>query len=78
MYFINFVYKFLLSLVKIFFLSSRLARIKTEARRRREERDRIERLKQLEQERREKAFMEKFSEWNVQHDGRVELSLVIY
>ncbi|XP_060077280.1 EF-hand calcium-binding domain-containing protein 5-like [Ylistrum balloti] len=55
---------------------NRLARIKAEAKRRREERDRLELLKQQERERREAAFMEQFSNWNVQPDGRVELSIV--
>ncbi|XP_021357900.1 EF-hand calcium-binding domain-containing protein 5-like isoform X2 [Mizuhopecten yessoensis] len=55
---------------------NRLARIKAEAKRRREERDRLELLKQQEKERRETAFMDQFSNWNVQPDGRVELSIV--
>ncbi|XP_069135004.1 EF-hand calcium-binding domain-containing protein 5-like isoform X1 [Argopecten irradians] len=55
---------------------NRLARIKAEAKRRREERDRLELLKQQERERRESAFMDQFSSWNIQPDGRVELSIV--
>lgn len=55
---------------------NRLARIKAEAKRRREERDKLERLKQEERDRRETKFMKQFEEWHVQPDGRVELSLV--
>ncbi|XP_048764274.1 EF-hand calcium-binding domain-containing protein 5-like isoform X2 [Ostrea edulis] len=55
---------------------NRLARIKAEAKRRREERDRLERVKQEERDRREARFMKQFQEWHVQPDGRVELSLV--
>lgn len=55
---------------------NRLARIKAEAKRRREERDKLERMKQEERDRRETKFMKQFEEWHVQPDGRVELSLV--
>ncbi|XP_061198167.1 EF-hand calcium-binding domain-containing protein 5-like isoform X1 [Saccostrea echinata] len=55
---------------------NRLARIKAEAKRRREERDRLERVKQEERDRREAMFMKQFQEWHVQPDSRVELSLV--
>lgn len=58
------------------FCTHRLARIKAEAKRRREERDRLERVKQEERDRREARFMKQFQEWHVQPDGRVELSLV--
>lgn len=60
------------------FIFNRLARIKAEAKRRRDERDKLERLKQEERDRRETKFMKQFEEWHVQPDGRVELSLVSF
>ncbi|XP_076106684.1 EF-hand calcium-binding domain-containing protein 5-like isoform X2 [Mytilus galloprovincialis] len=55
---------------------NRLARIKTEAKRRREEREKLEQIKQKERERRENCFMDQFREWNSHPEGKVELSLV--
>ncbi|KAK3085117.1 hypothetical protein FSP39_024683 [Pinctada imbricata] len=55
---------------------NRLARIKAEAKRRREERERQEQMRLEERNRREEAFGKQFEEWHVQPDGRVELSLV--
>lgn len=54
----------------------RLARIKAEAKRRREERERLEATKQIERVRRMKLLMDQFIEWSVGPDGRVELQLV--
>ncbi|XP_052072459.1 EF-hand calcium-binding domain-containing protein 5-like isoform X3 [Mytilus californianus] len=55
---------------------NRLARIKAEAKRRREEREKLEEIKQKERERRENCFMDQFREWNSLPEGKVELSLV--
>ncbi|KAK3588676.1 hypothetical protein CHS0354_028885 [Potamilus streckersoni] len=55
---------------------NRLARIKAEAKRRREERERLEMLRQRELEMREELFMKQFSEWTSDPNGRVDLSLL--
>ncbi|KAL3858381.1 hypothetical protein ACJMK2_012972 [Sinanodonta woodiana] len=55
---------------------NRLARIKAEAKRRREERERLEMLRQRELEMREDLFLKQFSEWTSNPDGRVDLSLL--
>ena len=54
----------------------RLARIKAEAKRRRDERERQEAVKQSERIRRLKVLMEQFAEWNTSPTASVELSLV--
>nr|XP_006818096.1 PREDICTED: EF-hand calcium-binding domain-containing protein 5-like [Saccoglossus kowalevskii] len=54
----------------------RLAKVKAEARRRREERERASRLKALENQRRSATLREQYKEWLVNQDGRVELHLV--
>ena len=54
----------------------RLARIKAEAKRRREEREKLENLKKKELNRRMTLLMKHFIEWNATPEGRVELSLV--
>lgn len=59
-----------------FFHANRLARIKAEAKRRREERERLEATKQMERVSRMKQLMEQFVEWSTTPDSRVELQLV--
>ncbi len=61
-------------------LSFRLARIKAEARRKREEREQAELMKKLEKQRREDTLREQFFEWDIglYPDGRVELALVCF
>ena len=54
----------------------RLARIKAEARRRREEREKNESLKAAERVARMKLLMDQFSEWCENPNGAVELQLV--
>ena len=61
---------------KFLFISHRLARIKAEAKRRREERETLESRKQEELERRLKVLMNQFVQWNATPEGRVELQLV--
>jgi len=56
--------------------SFRLARIKAEARRRREEREKNESLKAAERVARMKLLMDQFSEWCENPNGAVELQLV--
>ena len=56
----------------------RLARIKAEARRQREEREHAEHMRLMEQQRRGDALRRQFHEWNIGyfHDARIELALV--
>ena len=56
----------------------RLAKIKADARKKREERERQETMRKLEKQRREEALQNQYKEWNagVYPDGRVELALV--
>lgn len=60
-------------------VDSRLARIKAEARRRREDRETEERMRVMEKKRREDLLRRQFNEWNIAYypNGRVELALVI-
>ncbi|KAL5015803.1 hypothetical protein ScPMuIL_005392 [Solemya velum] len=55
---------------------NRLARIKADAKRRREERVKQEQLNLMEEERRKKAFINQFKEWDASPQGKVELSLL--
>jgi len=55
-----------------------LAKIKNEARRKREERERLAEQKKLERVRRKEALEEQFTEWTDTAEGRVELALVRY
>jgi hypothetical protein len=56
----------------------RLARIKAEAKRRRDEREKMEEQKMFEQKERMKLLMKQFMEWCVNPSGSVELQLVCY
>lgn len=66
------------SLADLRFNSRRLARIKAEARKKREERERVERLRVMEADRRHKSLQEQFKDWHVGRlfDAKVELALV--
>ncbi|KAF6030150.1 hypothetical protein EB796_011528 [Bugula neritina] len=55
---------------------NKLAKIKNEARRKREERERLAEQKKLERVRRKEALEEQFTEWTDTAEGRVELALV--
>ncbi|XP_046544063.1 LOW QUALITY PROTEIN: EF-hand calcium-binding domain-containing protein 5-like [Haliotis rubra] len=55
---------------------NRLARIKAEARLKREERERKEMLRVQEKQRREDCLFKQFNEWMLTSDGKVELALV--
>ncbi|KAI8513161.1 EF-hand calcium-binding domain-containing protein 5 [Branchiostoma belcheri] len=55
---------------------TRLARVKAEARRKREEREMSERLRQLESSRRVESLKAQFHHWIRDEDGNVQLSLV--
>ena len=57
-----------------------MARIKTEAKKKREEREKSEEAARMEKERRETSLKKQYSEWDVglYPDGRVELTLVTY
>ncbi|XP_067682679.1 EF-hand calcium-binding domain-containing protein 5-like [Haliotis asinina] len=55
---------------------NRLARIKAEARRKREERERKEMLRVQEKQRREDCLLKQFDEWMRTSDGKVELALI--
>ena len=56
----------------------RLAKVKADAKRKREQRELDENLHQMELQRRQEALEKQFSEWDagVYYDGRVELALV--
>ena len=55
---------------------SRLARLKAEAKRKREEQEITEKRRVLERERRMKLLKEQFLDWNVGLGGKVEVALV--
>ena len=57
-------------------IQSRLARIKAEVKRKREDRERMETILQQEKTRREECLRNQFQDWNVGPTGRVELALV--
>ncbi|XP_070572519.1 EF-hand calcium-binding domain-containing protein 5-like isoform X2 [Ptychodera flava] len=58
------------------FEDNRLARVKAEARRRREERMRDEKTKSLESHRRSATLREQYKEWVLEEEGRLELNPV--
>ncbi|XP_077995490.1 EF-hand calcium-binding domain-containing protein 5-like [Glandiceps talaboti] len=58
------------------FEDNRLARVKAEARRRREERTKDEKMKSLENQRRSATLRDQYKEWILNEEGRLELHLV--
>ena len=54
----------------------RLARIKADAKKKRDEREKAERLRSVELERRKTCLKKQFLEWNVGDEGKLELAMV--
>ena len=54
----------------------RLARIKADAKKKRDEREKAERLRTVELERRKTCLKKQFLEWNVGDEGKLELAMV--